>query len=146
MNPSEHCEIILKLIKESNLHYVLNENAFSLQIKIKKKFIDQKRDYAPENLPKPPCRKSPPGFQVVNFPQQGIFTSVAQPENKFKSNIATPILNASLTPLYPRSSSVNTTMPYTSSTLTNSTTAPFSSSLHPQAMVPTSKNTFPYSL
>ena len=42
MNPSEYCEDIVKKSKESNLHYILNENAFSIQIKIKKKFIDEK--------------------------------------------------------------------------------------------------------
>ena len=37
MNPSEYCEF-----KESNLHYILNDNAFSIQINIKNKIIDEK--------------------------------------------------------------------------------------------------------
>ena len=42
MNASDHCDLIIKHIKESNLHYILSENAFSVEIKIKKKFIKQK--------------------------------------------------------------------------------------------------------
>ena len=49
MNPSEYCEVIVKKIKESNLHNILNENAFSIQIKIKKKFIDEKPRSAAKN-------------------------------------------------------------------------------------------------
>ena len=49
MNPSEYCEVIVKKIKESNLHYILNENAFSIEIKIKKKFIDDKPHSATKN-------------------------------------------------------------------------------------------------
>ena len=42
MNPSEYCDVIVKKIKESNLHFILNENAFSIQINIKKRFIYEK--------------------------------------------------------------------------------------------------------
>ena len=40
MNPSEYCEQIVRNIKVSNLHYIMKENPFSLQITIRKKFID----------------------------------------------------------------------------------------------------------
>ena len=40
MDPTNACESILKNIKASNLHYKLNENQFSLQVTIRKKFID----------------------------------------------------------------------------------------------------------
>ena len=42
MDPTNACESILKNIKASNLHYKLNENQFSLQVTIRKKFIDDK--------------------------------------------------------------------------------------------------------
>ena len=42
MNASECCEKLLQQVKGSNLHYTLSENAFSVEIKIKKRFIDQK--------------------------------------------------------------------------------------------------------
>ena len=40
MNPSEYCDKIVRNIKVSNLHYIMKENPFSLQITIRKKFID----------------------------------------------------------------------------------------------------------
>ena len=43
MDPSENCEEIVKNIKHSNLHYLLSENPFSLQITIRKKYIDNHR-------------------------------------------------------------------------------------------------------
>ena len=43
MDPSENCEAIVRNIKHSNLHYILSENPFSLQITIRKKYIDDRR-------------------------------------------------------------------------------------------------------
>ena len=40
MEPSGYCETIVRNMKLSNLHYILEENPFSLQITIRKKFID----------------------------------------------------------------------------------------------------------
>ena len=39
MGPSATCDRIVQSIKQSNLHFMLNENAFSVNIKIRKKFI-----------------------------------------------------------------------------------------------------------
>ena len=43
MNPTEYCETIVRKIKLANLHYIVNENPFSLQINIRKKFISNQK-------------------------------------------------------------------------------------------------------
>ena len=42
MGPSEYCDQVVEMVKASSLHYYLKENAFSIQIQIRKKFIDGK--------------------------------------------------------------------------------------------------------
>ena len=42
MDPNTYCDSILKNIKASNLHYILNENPFSLKVTIRKKFIENR--------------------------------------------------------------------------------------------------------
>jgi hypothetical protein len=51
MDPSESFEIIVRKIKESNLHYILSENAFSVEIKIRKKFINLALSPKPKSEP-----------------------------------------------------------------------------------------------
>ena len=42
IDPSNCCEKIVQKIKESNLHFLLKENPFSVQITIRKKFVDER--------------------------------------------------------------------------------------------------------
>ena len=44
MAPSMVCDIIVNTVKNSNLHFLLSENAFSAKITIRKKFIDETRN------------------------------------------------------------------------------------------------------
>ena len=44
MAPSTICHNIVNTIKNSNLHFLLSENAFSAKITIRKKFIDETRN------------------------------------------------------------------------------------------------------
>ena len=63
MNPSENCEIILRSVKNSNLHYILKENPFSVQVTIRKKYVDTQRQ---------PCQKLMDGNEATkrNFEQE----------------------------------------------------------------------------
>ena len=41
MGPSQVSDEIVKKIKHSKLHYILHENAFSIKVTIRKKFIEE---------------------------------------------------------------------------------------------------------
>ena len=56
MNPSENCEIILRSVKNSNLHYILKENPFSVEVTIRKKYVDTQKQ---------PCQNSMDGNEVT---------------------------------------------------------------------------------
>ena len=42
MGPSEYCDQVVEMVKASCLQHYLKENAFSIQIQIRKRLIDGK--------------------------------------------------------------------------------------------------------
>ena len=74
MDAIESCDLIIKAIKDSNLHYILHENAFSVQIKLRKKFIENN---PPKMLPLRP-RKSE-RRNIPTFPKADPFLAKPKP-------------------------------------------------------------------
>ena len=50
MNPSEHCETLVRKIKLSNLHNIMKENPFSVQITIRKKYINNQKPFENKSI------------------------------------------------------------------------------------------------